>query len=251
MHDRIDKGRSEPAYAQLAAILRRQIAAGAYPPGEKIPAEASIGKRYRLSTMTVRQAVGVLTEQGLLERVHGSGTFVKPLRLGESNFVLEGLREIFQDPERTHVRVLSLGLGTADARTAEALQLHEGARIVIVRRLLLQDGIALMLHEGRIRYDPRRPTLEAEMSVGPLSHLFNGEGARRGEAAIKKGELSIAPAVLGEEEASLLGLGAGTSVFVLEYRVYDFEDVPQSWGWFKAPPGAVRLKTRLGIWEDA
>jgi GntR family transcriptional regulator len=73
MPDRISKDRFEPAYAQLARILRRQIAGGVYPPGEKIPSEPSISKQYGLSIMTVGQAIGVLTEQGLLERFEAPG----------------------------------------------------------------------------------------------------------------------------------------------------------------------------------
>ena len=98
MPDQINKDRFEPAYAQLAAIIRRQIAGGIYPPGEKIPSESSISKQYGLSTMTVRQAVGVLIDQGLVVRVQGSGTFVKPLALTESRFDLDSIKQIFQGP---------------------------------------------------------------------------------------------------------------------------------------------------------
>ena len=76
--------------------------------------------------MTVRQAIGVLTEQGLLERVRGSGTFVKPVTLTESRFDLDSIREIFQDPERTRVKVLQISLARADAKTAEMLRLPIG-----------------------------------------------------------------------------------------------------------------------------
>jgi DNA-binding GntR family transcriptional regulator len=55
--------------------------------------------------MTVRQAIGVLTEQGLLERVRGSGTFVKPVTLTESRFDLDSIREIFQDRSALRVKV--------------------------------------------------------------------------------------------------------------------------------------------------
>lgn len=246
MPDRIRKERFEPAYAQLATILRRQIAEGVYPQGEKIPSESSIGKQYGLSLMTVRQAIGVLMEQGLLERIQGSGTFVKPLKLTESRFDLDSLREIFHDPQRTHVKVLQLNLTRADVKTAEMLQLPLHARVILIRRLLLRDGHPVMFHEGRIRCDPRRPVVEAELNLGPLSELFNGQ---RGGTA-KKGELSVVPAVLGEGDAALLDRPAGAPAFRLEYVVYDFDDVPFGWGWFTAPPEVMRLKTRLGLWEE-
>ncbi len=247
MPNRIKKDRFEPAYAQLAAILRRQIAGGVYPPGEKIPSEPSISRQYGISIMTVRQAMGVLTEQGLIERVRGSGTFVKPITLTESRFDLDSIKEIFQDPVRTRVKVLQINLARADAKTAKMLHLPAGERIIVIRRLLLRDDRPAMSHEGHIRCDPTRPVVEAELSVGPLSDLFNGHG---GETA-KKGELSVIPTVLSEEEAALLNRPVGTPVFRLEYLVYDFNDTPFGWGWFTAAPEALTLKTKLGSWDES
>lgn len=245
MPHRIDKDRFEPAYAQLAAILRKQIAEGLYPPGDRIPSESSISKEYGVAPMTVRQAIGVLTEQGILERIQGSGTFVKPLNLTESRFELDSLREIFEDSEATQVKVLQLSLERADQETAKKLSLSPGVRVILIRRLLLRGTRPIMFHEGRVRCDPTRPVVEAELSIGPLSELFTGQSG--GEA--KKGELAMIPAVLAEAEARLLGCPAGTPAFRMEYVVYDFDDVPFGWGWFLAPPDVLKIKTRLGLWE--
>ena len=197
--------------------------------------------------MTVRQAIGVLTEQGLLERVRGSGTFVKHVTLTESRFDLDSIREIFQDPERTRVKVLQISLAKADGKTAEMLSLPTGERIILIRRLLLRDNRPVMSHEGRIRCDPTRPVVEAELSIGPLSDLFNGHGG----GAAKKGELTLIPTVLGEQEAALLSLPVGTPVFRLEYVVYDFHDTPFGWGWFMAAPETLRLNAKLGLWDES
>jgi GntR family transcriptional regulator len=245
MAQRIDKGRFEPAYAQLATILRKQIAEGLYPPGEKIPSESAISKEYGVSPMTVRQAIGVLTEQGILERIQGSGTFVKPLNLTESRFELDSLREIFEDTETVQVKVLQLALERADAKTAEKLRLSPGVRVILIQRLLLRGVRPLMFHEGRVRCDPTRPLVESELSIGPLSELFTGQSG----GAAKKGELAMIPAILADTEARVLGHAVGSPAFRLEYVVYDFDDVPFGWGWFLAPPDVLKLKTRLGLWE--
>jgi DNA-binding GntR family transcriptional regulator len=247
MTDQINKYLSEPAYAQLAAILRRQIAAGVYPPGERIPSESTISRQNGISIMTVRQAISLLLDQGLVERVQGSGTFVKPLTLTESRFDLDSIREIFRVPERTRVKVLRINLERADGKAAEILHLPRGERIIVIRRLLLHDDLPVMFHEGRIRCDPSRPLVEAELSLGPLSELFNGQAG----SAAKKGELTAIPTVLGEDEANLLGHPAGTPVIRLEYVVYDFDDSPFGWGWFTAAPGTLTLKAKLGLWDES
>ncbi len=246
MADRIRKDRFEPAYAQLATILRRQIAEGVYPQGTKIPSETSMGKKYGLATRTVRQAIGVLTDQGLLERVQGSGTFVKPLNLSESRFGLDSLREIFHDPQKTQVKVLQISLIKADPKTAEILQLAQNARTILIRRLLLRAGRPIMFHEGHIRCDPRKPVVEAELDLGPLCDLFNGQHG--GNA--KKGDIAVVPVVLSREHAELLDQPIGAPAFSLEYVVYDFDDVPFGRGRFSIPPDVMRLETRLGLWEE-
>jgi DNA-binding transcriptional regulator YhcF (GntR family) len=65
---RIDKRSKLPAYAQLANILRASISQGEYPPGGRLPAEAALAKTHGVSTMTARQAVSVLEEEGLVRR---------------------------------------------------------------------------------------------------------------------------------------------------------------------------------------
>jgi GntR family transcriptional regulator len=127
---------------------------------------------------------------------------------------------------------LQISLAKADAKTAEMLSLPIGERIILIRRLLLRDNRPAMSHEGRIRCDPTRPVVEAELSMNPLSDLFNGHGG----GAAKKGELTLIPTILGEQEAGLLSLPVGTPVFRLEYVVYDFHDTPFGWGWFTAAP---------------
>lgn len=246
MHEHIDKDRSEPAYSQLAAIILRQIAEGIYPPGTKIPSESHLSKQYALSVMTVRQAIGVLSEQGILERVHGTGTFVKRLKFVETQFDLNSLRNIFQDPQHNEVKVLDIRLERSDQETAEKLQLSSGARVILIRRLLLRDGTPLIVLEGRIRCDPRRPVVETEMGLGPLSEFFSSAGG----GSAKKGELWLLPVVLGEEEAALLCRPVGTPTHRMEYVVYDFDDVPFGWGSLTAAPGVINLKTTVGLWNE-
>jgi GntR family transcriptional regulator len=71
-------------YEEIADDLRRQIRAGQLGPGLKLPAETVLCEEYRASLPTVRQALGVLQAEGLVDKLHGRGNFVrKPRRLVE------------------------------------------------------------------------------------------------------------------------------------------------------------------------
>ncbi|MEU6967480.1 GntR family transcriptional regulator [Kitasatospora aureofaciens] len=64
-------------YERIAADIRRQIEAGELGPGDRLPAETALADQYRVSVPTVRQGVGVLAAEGLVEKQHGRGTFVR------------------------------------------------------------------------------------------------------------------------------------------------------------------------------
>lgn len=65
----------------IADDLRSQIMTGRIQPGERLPSEAGLADRYKVSTATLRNALAVLQREGLVEKIHGKGNFVRrPLR---------------------------------------------------------------------------------------------------------------------------------------------------------------------------
>ncbi|MDD1780188.1 GntR family transcriptional regulator [Enterovibrio sp. ZSDZ35] len=66
-----------PMFVQISELLRREIAAGYWLPGERLPTEAELAKKLGVAVGTLRKALADLEESGLLERKQGSGTYVK------------------------------------------------------------------------------------------------------------------------------------------------------------------------------
>lgn len=65
----------------IAADLRHQIATGRIKAGERLPSETRLASHYTVSTATLRSALAVLQSEGLVEKIHGKGNFVRrPLR---------------------------------------------------------------------------------------------------------------------------------------------------------------------------
>ena len=60
----IDPASDRPVYKQIADLLRGMIERGDLGPGERLPSETELTKRYGVAQGTVRQAVGVLRERG-------------------------------------------------------------------------------------------------------------------------------------------------------------------------------------------
>lgn len=69
---------SEPKYRKVAEQLRREIAAGAWGPGEQLPVERELADSLSVSVNTLRRAVSQLVHEGVVLRRQGAGTFVRP-----------------------------------------------------------------------------------------------------------------------------------------------------------------------------
>lgn len=67
-------------YMQLAEQLRGQIQAGEMPPGAPVPSEAELAGAYGISRTSVRNALDLLRQWGLVRTTKGSGTFVRETR---------------------------------------------------------------------------------------------------------------------------------------------------------------------------
>ena len=73
----LDRKSSDPLYQQLAAALRREIEEGRLPPGVAFPSERKLMARYQVTRTTVRSALGVLKQEGMVVAEHGAGSFVR------------------------------------------------------------------------------------------------------------------------------------------------------------------------------
>ncbi|GAA4052072.1 GntR family transcriptional regulator [Streptomyces shaanxiensis] len=70
--------RSVPSrHHDIANDLRHEITAGHIKPGERLLSEAGLAGRYGVSTVTLRRALAVLQGEGLVEKIHGKGNFVR------------------------------------------------------------------------------------------------------------------------------------------------------------------------------
>lgn len=73
----VDRDSPIPLYQQIASQLRQKIEDGTLNPGSKLPNEEALRQAYQTSRVTVRNAIAILAEEGLVDRRHGKGTYVR------------------------------------------------------------------------------------------------------------------------------------------------------------------------------
>jgi GntR family transcriptional regulator len=139
-----DLGATAPKYQRIADVLRRQIKAGEYKPGDRLPSETMLLERFRaqfgtLSLPTLRQAIAVLRSEGLIESQHGIGTFVKTDRhLQRRSRKRYGRARADEQLLTSHLdhQIIFAGKGTVPEHIAAVTAFEPGDQVVIRRRLL-------------------------------------------------------------------------------------------------------------------
>lgn len=125
-------------YLEVADDLRRRITTGELRPGRLLPSESQLATDHGVSRVTVRRALAVLRDAGLVDSRQGFGWFVTPSPVPQP---LDGLRTIEANVlaagHATERRVLGFGFVDAPARARDVL----GASAVLeIRRVNLADG---------------------------------------------------------------------------------------------------------------
>jgi GntR family transcriptional regulator len=232
-----------PAAAALRDRLTGEIAAGSAAPGERLGAERELAARLGVSRSTLRSALDALETTGVVHRVRGraGGIFVSERRVERDLTSLTGLpaylrRQGFQ----SSARVLSTATLGADAETAAALGLPEGALVLEVVRVRLADGQPISLERARFPAD-RFPGLLDRSLSGSLYELLEGEYRLTAGEAEERFEVIGATAA----EARVLDVRAGAPLVAIARTAWasDGRAFEHSYDLFRAD--RVRIVVRV------
>ena len=123
-------------YGKLALALRDRILQGEWAPGDMIPAESALAQSYGVALGTIRQALSLLVEDGVLQRRHGKGTFVTKGVDGASMMRFFRFRGVDDGTSETpQSRILSSRLRRATPQEASVFGLSKDAQVLHLERL--------------------------------------------------------------------------------------------------------------------
>ncbi|MFY0596270.1 MAG: phosphonate metabolism transcriptional regulator PhnF [Cognatishimia sp.] len=141
--------RKTPIWQAIANALRLDIAEQRYLPGDKLPTEAVLSERFGVNRHTVRHALSVLVDEGLVHTRRGAGAFVKSAPaeypLGKRMRFHQNLRQAGRLPSK---RTLSLETRAATEEEAARLKLVAGDLICVKHGLSMADGQPIAISES-------------------------------------------------------------------------------------------------------
>ena len=208
-----DRNRPEPLWYQVEQAIRAIVKSGEWPTGTQIPAEDRLCAMFGVSRITLRHALRNLEEHGLLRREHGRGTFVR------STTLVAGTRELTSfTQEMGHLgvvagsRLLDCSLTIANAATAAALEIDEGAPVIRIRRLRLGNDQPIGVQTAMLSGARVPGFLDSGLLQGSLYEALE---KRYGIVPVEATEV-YRVAAAGAEDAELLELAPDSPAFVVE-----------------------------------
>ena len=144
----LDTNSLKPLYIQLEAEIRQALREKKYLPGDRLPSEEKLCEQYQVSRITVRKAIQQLTDQHILEKHRGKGTFVstpsRSVDLKEQSGFTNYLSAI---GHKSHHLLLKKELQPSDDFLCETLSLQPNEPVCYVQRLIFEDDSPLALDE--------------------------------------------------------------------------------------------------------
>ena len=134
--------RPRPVTDQVVSLLDERIRSGYYRSGQRLPSEAELADEFGVSRNTVRTALTRLATAGLIQRKHGSGTYVRQMETGSHSLIdaaWEYKRMIAASGRTPTIKGVSVEQRPATPDEAEALGLEPGALVIAVLRLFFAD----------------------------------------------------------------------------------------------------------------
>lgn len=219
----IEKTNSTPLYLQLKNKIKREIRTGVLKPGDKLPSEAQLQKEYKMSRVTVRNAMEELAVEGYIIKVQGKGSFVAQsdmlrLPIGVTSFT--------EDAKMQGVNLTSkvVKLEIEDIKSEldkEFFGERAGGKVLVFKRIRIADGVPVTVEENHLFPDMIK--IKDENLEGSFYDILTNKYHM---IPANKGRRSAKIVFADEEIAEYLNLSVGTPVISSEMCVFDMNGEP-------------------------
>ncbi len=222
-------------YNQLANVLRERIYSKEWAPHALIPSEHMLMKDFGLSRGTVRRAIKVLVDEGLLVQRHGKGTFVAEPGITHA----AGVHPIsFAASLRAQgmdfvTNVLDKRIEPAPAEIAEALGIEPGSDVMFMRRVRTVEGEPVICQESWSNLKECPGLFYEDYTQATLFDAVERHSGRK----IQVSRIRYSARIAGKEHGQLLGCDESAAVLLLEQTIYLMDGAPIEWSHTWLKPG--------------
>src|SRR5215216_4551422 len=207
-----------PLYLQLKNALVADIDAGQYKPHDRLMSERELGEKFKVSRMTVRQALTDMIRDGILYTQVGKGTYVNESKIKQELQTLTGFtQDMAARGTVASGQVLEARIVPATLSLAAIFSVPMNTELVLLSRLRLSDGIPLAIEVAYILH---------QVCAGILEHDFSKESlytvlATRYNTILVRAEQTMEASLATPREAELLQIISPSPVLRIERFSYN------------------------------
>lgn len=233
-----------PRYQRLRDQIAADIAAQVWKPGEAIPSETQLAASHKVALGTVRRAIDVLVAEGLVERSHGRGTFVRRPCFSQSLLRCLHIPNLAPGAAPHLIsRILERAALPAPPEVAVRLGLKAGAESIRLVRQKWVERRILRCEEIWLSKARFAPMLNVELaSIG--NDLYPAFERLCGQL-VATAEESLTAEAVGPEHAALVGVPVGQPVVVIDRLTRGYDRQPLEWRRVRAPAAAFRYSSEV------
>lgn len=196
---------------QVADLLRRQIVHGQVTHGQ-LPLEAALAREFGVSRNTVREALDLLRDEGLVERCPGVGTTVAAEKYPHGLHRLLGLAETLHEHGEVTNQVRTMALMDPPATVSHRLGLAPGEQVVYLERLRRLNGSPLSLDLTYLVRDVGEPLFDADLEHNDIFVLLE----RLARQPLGMAELTLEAVSADPHTAAALDAPRGAALLMVE-----------------------------------
>jgi len=211
-----------PLYKQLQETLKKQIQTGERKPRQKIPSEINLAKEFDVSVITVRKAVALLAEEGLLEKRQGKGTFVAAQKYTRN------LSDVISFSEACRLngtiagsKLLECKFIEADKKILDQLDRPEGEHVLYIERLRFVDNEPMVIEKNifSIAYSF---LINEDLDNDSMFDILK----KRSGTEVSRSSRTIEICRATQQEAQHLKIKKGSPLLLLKSIAYSMENKP-------------------------
>ncbi|GAK31624.1 GntR family transcriptional regulator [Weissella oryzae SG25] len=211
-----------PIYISIHDEIREAIDAGRWAPGDKIPAERELAEQFDVSRMTLRQAIMLLVEEGVLDRRVGSGTYVAEQKVQDRlNGVMSFTELMKVAGKKASSKTITYHIGKASASEVAHLNLAENADVLRMERVRYGDNEAIAFEVASIPAALVEGLTREELT----SSLYETLGQER-NIHVARAQQTVTAAAVNERVAELLDIKRADPVLIMRQVSFDGNNQP-------------------------
>ncbi|MDX2224987.1 MAG: GntR family transcriptional regulator [Rhodospirillaceae bacterium] len=225
-HQAINENLAVPLYHQVYLVLRENILSGAYGPDRPLPTENDLCRTFGVSRITVKRAMRMLADEGLVTRHRGRGTFVaqKDFPAPRRNALDDLLQTVRDIGASTEVRRVGGGPLPASPEAAEKLGCRPGETVHLIEQVRMLSGEPIALIHAYVPVRIAARLRDKDSAALPVLAQLHAAGV-----PIERADQAVGATLADPATADRLGVDVGAPLIRVTRVVFDDTQAPVEW----------------------